>query len=451
MDTKELLTGTLQRASAYLESIAERRVSPDAAALAGLERFREPFPAGPLAACEVLGLLDDFGSPATVATTGGRYFGYVIGGVLPSALAASWLSATWDQNCGLAAMSPVGALLEEIALGWIVDALNLPPACGGAFVTGATMANFTGLAAARHALLARAGWNVEEDGLAGAPSITVIAGAEVHSSVLKAVAMLGLGRSRVVSVETDGQGRIRPERLGHIPKRAVVCLQAGNVNTGSFDPAREICERAHEAGAWVHVDGAFGLWARASKSFDSLTAGYEEADSWSLDGHKWLNVGYDSGVALVRDAANLGATFASSGAYLEPGAGREPMYYSAELSRKSRGIEAWAALKSLGREGLAAMIERTCAYARQFAVGLQESGFEILNDVVINQVLVSFGDDATTRRVVREIQRDGTCWCGETVWQGRAAMRISVSSWKTTEMDVRLSIDAMVRCARRSK
>ena len=448
MDTNELLKDSWRRSSAYLQTISGRRVSPAADAVAGLACLDEPFPQLGIPDREVLALLDEIGSPATVATAGARYFGYVIGGVLPAALAANWLAAAWDQNTGLTSMSPVGAALDEIAIRWIVDALRFPNGCDGAFVTGATMANFTGLAAARHFLLARDGWDVEEDGLFGAPPITLIVGAEVHSSVLKALAMLGLGRSRVMSVETDEQGRMRPDRLGQIPARSIMCLQAGNVNTGSFDPAREICARARAAGAWVHVDGAFGLWARVSRRFDDLTAGYEDADSWSLDGHKWLNVNYDSGIVLVRDPANLAATFSSGGAYLAPGAAREALYYAPEMSRRARAIDAWAALKSLGRKGLSDLIDRTCGYARQFAEGLSAAGFEILNDVVLNQVLVSFGDDATTRSVIRAIQEEGTCWCGDTVWHGRAAMRISVSSWRTTEDDVRASTEAMIRCGK---
>jgi glutamate/tyrosine decarboxylase-like PLP-dependent enzyme len=445
---KELLADAYRRSSAYAGSISQRRVRPCEAAVAALARFREPFPEEASLGADVLALLDDIGSPATVATTGSRYFGYVIGGVLPVALAANWLAAAWDQNSTLTAMSPTGAALEEIALGWIVDALGLDAGCGGAFVTGATMANFTGLAAARHALLARDGWNMEEDGLFGAPPITVIAGEEVHASVLKAIAMLGLGRRRVIMVPTDSQGRIRPECIGPIPGRAIVLLQAGNVNSGSFDRAREVCEKAHAAGAWVHVDGAFGLWQRVSREFDHLTAGYEDADSWSLDAHKWLNVNYDSGILLTRNAAHLRGAFTSAGAYMEPGKGREPGHHSPEMSRRARGIDVWAALKFLGRTGLADLVERTCGLARQFAVGLREAGFEILNDVVSNQVLVSFGEDACTRAVVRAIQKDGTCWCGETVWHGRAAMRISVSSWRTAAADVRMSVEAMVRCAR---
>jgi glutamate/tyrosine decarboxylase-like PLP-dependent enzyme len=290
---------------------------------------------------------------------------------------------------------------------------------------------------------------VEEQGLFGAPPITVIVGAEAHSSVLKALAMLGLGRSRVVTIETDSQGRIIPERIGEIPARAIVCLQAGNVNTGSFDPAREICEKAHCAGAWVHVDGAFGLWARISQSFDQLTAGYELADSWALDAHKWLNVNYDSAILLTRYPDHLAAAFSAQGAYLLPGKGREAMNYSPELSRRARGVDVWAAMKSLGRAGLIEMIERTCAHACRFAEGLRGAGFEILNDVVINQVLVRFGEsDATTRRVIKAIQDDGTCWCGETTWHGKVAMRISVSSWRTTATDVEKSLAAMIRCAR---
>ncbi|GAC1447134.1 MAG: aminotransferase class V-fold PLP-dependent enzyme [Ktedonobacterales bacterium] len=372
----------------------------------------------------------------------------MIGGSLPAALAANWLAGAWDQNAGLVTASPIAARLEEIALGWLVDVLELPRGTGAGFVTGATMANFTGLIAARHALLERAGWDVEAQGLFGAPPITVVVGAEAHPTLLKALAMLGLGHSRVVTVPVDGQGRMRADALPRLSGPALVCLQAGNVNTGAFDPARELCAVAHEAGAWVHVDGAFGLWAAAVPERAHLVAGVADADSWATDAHKWLNTPYDSGLAFVRDPRHLRAALSLSAAYLPQGERREPSQFTPEVSRRARGVEVWAALRALGRSGVADLVERTCRHATRFAEGLRAAGYEILNDVVLNQVLVSFGDAETTRRVIAGIQEDGTCWCGGTVWQGHTAMRISVSSWATTDEDVARSLAAMVRVAR---
>jgi glutamate/tyrosine decarboxylase-like PLP-dependent enzyme len=309
------------------------------------------------------------------------------------------------------------------------------------------MANFAALAAARRAVLLKAGWNVEEDGLIGAPPLRVVVGDEVHASVLKALSLLGLGRARVERAPADTQGRMRADALPHLSSATIVCIQAGNVNTGAFDPAREVCAAARDAGAWVHVDGAFGLWAAASQRLAHLTAGVFEADSWATDAHKWLNAPYDSGIVFVREAEHLRAAMTVGAAYLIAGAEREPSQYTPDMSRRARGLEVWAALRSLGREGLADLIERCCRHAARFAEGLRDAGYEILNDVVLNQVLVSFGDDATTRRAIEAIQTDGTCWCGGTVWQGRAAMRISVSSWATTEDDVERSLDAIIRIA----
>jgi glutamate/tyrosine decarboxylase-like PLP-dependent enzyme len=393
-------------------------------------------------------MLDEFGSPATVATAGGRYFGYVIGGVLPAALGANWLAGAWDQNAGLRGMSPIAAELEDVVLGWICEALNLPGDCEGGLVTCATAANFTALAAARYALLRKAGWDVAEDGMFGAPPIEVVVGAEVHASISKALSLVGFGRRRVTIVESDGQGRMRADKLPKLSERAIVCIQAGNVNSGSFDPATEICRRAHEQGSWVHVDGAFGLWAGVSPRYRHLTEGFELADSWATDAHKWPNANYDSGIVLVRDGASLRAAMTLSAAYLVPGTRREPMHHTPEASRRARGVELWAALKSLGRSGLCELIERTCWLAKRFESGLLAAGFQVLNEVAINQVLVSFGDDGITREVIRRIQEDGTCWCGGTEWRGKTAMRISVSSWATTEADVDRSLDAMVQIAR---
>ncbi len=435
------------KAQRYVREIAERRVGPSEAAVAALAELWESFPSSPSDPSEVIARLDQIGSGATVATTGGRYFGFVNGGMVPAALAANWLAAAWNQNAALRVMSPIAAELEEIVVRWVCEALGLPPECAGGLVTCATMANFTALVTARHSLLARAGWDVTADGMFGAPPIEVVVGAEVHASMLKALGLAGFGRNRVTIVEADGQGRIRADKLPRLSERTIVCIQAGNVNTGAFDPAGEICKAAREQGAWVHVDGAFGLWARISGKYEHLTCGFDQADSWATDAHKWPNVGYDSGLAIVRDGDALRASMGITAAYLEPGSRREPMHHTPEASRRARGVELWAALKSLGRSGLCALIERTCTHAQRFAHGLREGGFEVLNDVVINQILVSFGRPEVTREVIRRVQEDGTCWCGGTVWQRKTAMRISVSSWATTETDVERSLEAIIRIA----
>jgi glutamate/tyrosine decarboxylase-like PLP-dependent enzyme len=414
-----------------------------------MDALDEPFPAGPSDAVAVLAQLDDFGSPGTVATTGGRYFGFVQGGVLPATLAANWMAGAWDQNAGLEIMSPASARIEQIALHWLLDIFGLPPTCAVGFVSGATMANFTCLAAARHCLLGRIGWDVEESGLFDAPLLTVVVGEEVHVSLLKALSLLGLGRARVTRVPADGQGRMIPDALPKLDSRSIVCIQAGNVNTGAFDPATPICTRAKEAGAWVHVDGAFGLWAAAAPERAHLMAGFSEADSWATDCHKWLNVPYDSGLAIVRGANDLQSAMAVRAAYLTATDKRQPDDYTPEASRRARGIEVWAALKSLGRSGLAGMIERNCRQAKRFADGLRAAGFEILNDVVLNQVIVSFGDAETNKGVIAAVQQEGVCWCGGTIWHGRSAMRISVSSWATTDADVDLSLASIIRQAAR--
>jgi glutamate/tyrosine decarboxylase-like PLP-dependent enzyme len=443
-----LLNDAAARAARYLDDLRDRRVSPSPSSLQQLSRLDHPLPEQPTTPEAVLEILDRIGSPATIANAGGRFFGFVLGGSLPAALAANWLAGAWDQCPGLFAASPIGTVLEEISLRWLLDVLQLPTGSGGAFVTGATVANFTALAAARHAILRQAGWDVESDGLFGAPPVTVVAGAEAHPSLIKALGLLGLGRGRVVTVAVDSQGRMRAEALPKIAPPAIVCIQAGNVNTGAFDPAERICALAHDAGAWVHVDGAFGLWAAASPRYAHLASGVAAADSWATDAHKWLNVPYDSGLAFVRDAQHLNLAMSLTAAYLPQGAHREPSQYTPELSRRARGVEIWAALLSLGRSGLADLIERTCRYALRFAEGLRAKGYEILNAVELNQVLVSFGDGEKTRRVIERIQSDGECWCGETVWQGRVAMRISVSSWATTGDDVERSLAAILRAAR---
>ncbi len=444
---RELLTDFLDRALHYIESRDSRRVSPSGEAIERLALLDEPLSEQPADPRIVLRILDEIGSPATVSNGGGRYFGFVTGSALPAALAANLMAGVWDQNVALRVMSPVAAGIEDICLKWLSKILGLPVGAGGGFVTGATMANFSALAAARRAVLLKAGWNVEEDGLIGAPPIRVVVGDEVHASLLKALSLLGLGRSRVERVPVDDQGRMRAGALPDLSGSTIVCIQAGNVNTGAFDPAKEICAAARDAGAWVHVDGAFGLWAAASPRLAHLSEGVAEADSWATDAHKWLNVPYDSGLVFTRHPEHLRAAMTVGAAYLPAGEDREPSQFTPEMSRRARGVEVWAALRSLGKSGLADLIERNCRHASRFAEGLRAAGYEILNDVTLNQALVSFGDDQTTRRVIEAVQSDGTCWCGGTVWQGRAAMRVSVSSWATTEDDVERSLNAIIRIA----
>jgi glutamate/tyrosine decarboxylase-like PLP-dependent enzyme len=447
---RQLLTDAAARAQRYLDGLGERAVAPAADAVSKLVLLEAPLPESPQDPATVLARLDEIVSPATMAMAGPRFFGFVIGGALPVTVASNWLSTAWDQNTAMYQPTPGVAHLEVAALARLLDVLDLPRDAAGAFVTGGTVANMTALAAARHRVLANAGWQVESDGLFGAPPITVMVGEEAHPTLLKSLGVLGLGRKRVVRVPVDRQGRMRADALPAISGPTIVCLQAGNINAGSFDPFADIIGRVQSEGAWVHIDGAFGLWARATPARAALAAGAELADSWATDAHKWLNVPYDSGLAFVRDGEALRSAMAVTAEYLPPAAGglRQPSDYTPELSRRARGVDVWVALEALGRSGVAAMLERCCAHATRFAQGLAAAGFEILNDVVLNQVLVSFGSPERTLSVIAALQREGTCWAGSTVWQGRTAMRISVSSWATTEEDVEKSLAAMLRVAR---
>ncbi len=444
-----LLLDATQRAQRYIDALPERSVPPDAPAVARLAQWvGRPLPDGPLPPEQVLAELDEFAGPATMASAGPRFFGFVVGGALPASLAASWLANAWDQNAFMHASSPAAALIEQTVLGWSLDLFDLPRECAGAFTTGATLANLTGLAAARHALLERAGWSAEERGLFGAPEIPVFASEESHPTVRKALGVLGLGRARVTSVATDDQGRIRADALPRLTAPSIVCSQAGNVNGGASDPFDALADWCSASGSWLHVDGAFGLWAAATPSLRDQVSGIERADSWATDAHKWLNVPYDSGIAFVKDANALRETMSFDAAYLPVDGPREPFHYSIEASRRARGIEIWAALRSLGRSGVEALIDGCCRHARRFAAGFEAAGFSVLNDVVLNQVVVSFGDEAENTRVIAEVQREGVCWCGPTRWRGQPAMRISVSSWATEEEDVDRSLASILRCAR---
>ena len=442
---KDLLLQVAERAGHYLEALEHRPVFPDAQAVARIDTLDQPLPNEGVSPERVLKELEEVLSPATVACAGPRYFGFVTGGSLPSALAANWLATAWDQNAFSRVSSPVGAGIEPIASRWTLDALNLPSDAAVAFVTGATMANFTALAAARGAQLAKLGWDVEADGLMGAPKLDVVVGSEAHAVIYKALGFLGLGRANVRTVDVDEQGRIRPDAIGTLSEASVVCLQAGNVNSGAFDPMREICDRARQAGAWVHIDGAFGLWARAAPTLAHLADGAELAHSWATDGHKWLNVPYDSGLAIVSDVQALRRAVAVTAAYLPDADSLQPLDVTPESSRRARGIDVWAALRSLGREGLANLIERNCRQARRFAEVLKRSGIDILNDVCLNQVVAYVGDSDRTAAMLQAIEADGTFWCGPTTWRGASAIRVSVSSWATTDDDIEVSAQTFTR------
>jgi glutamate/tyrosine decarboxylase-like PLP-dependent enzyme len=441
-----LLRDSCERAIAYLGGVADRPVQPSRQAVKDLVGLDFPLPQHGLTASRVLHVLDEVGSPATVASNGPRYFGFVTGGALPAAQAANWLTAAWDQNAALAVMSPVAAKLNDVALQWIGNLLGLPSGVPGGFVTGATMANGTCLAAARDAVLNQHGWDAARNGLVGAPPITVVVGAEVHATVRKALGIVGLGRDRALVLPADDQGRIVPRDLPDLTGPAIVCLQAGNVNTGASDPFGPLIEWARWQRAWVHIDGAFGLWAAASPTTAAQVAGAEGAQSWATDCHKWLNTTYDCGVALVFDPQTLRAAMEASASYL-PGAAAENMGLTPQSSQRARGIEVWATLAALGRDGVAALIARSCELARRFADGMRIAGFRVLNEVVLNQVLVSFGDERRTDAVIAAVQEEGTCWCGPTTWHDHRAMRVSVSGWSTTEDDVDRSIAAVRACA----
>lgn len=446
---RELLIDVAGRAADYLDGLDERSVGPESGSIQRLTKvLNYPIPDEPSKAADIIAFLDEYGSPSTVASAGGRYFGFVTGGVMPAALAANYLAGAWDQNCFSWVSSPAVAAFEETALRWVKEALGISMSSEGALVTGATMAHFTCLAAARNRVLHQSGWDVDAKGLFGAPQVTVIVGEEAHASLFKVLSMLGLGRERVTRVPVDDQGRMRADELPIINRPTIVCLQAGNVNSGAFDPAKQIIDRARDAGAWVHVDGAFGMWALASPEHAHLAEGIAAADSWALDAHKWLNVPYDSGIALVRDQSALAHAMSISGSYLLPSDKRDAINFTPDSSRRARAIEIWAAFKSLGRSGLAELVDRNCRQARLLANGLQNAGVEVLNEVVLNQIVVAFGDDDRTHRVITKIQESGVCWAGGTTWHGRAAMRISLSSWATTNDDVGQSLSAILEAGR---
>jgi len=445
-----ILRDAAERGIRYREDIGARRVGPSGDDVAAVSAFDEVLTDDGCDAAATLAMLDEIGSPASVGMISPRFFGFVIGGSLPVTVATNWLTTAWDQNAVMNEVTPAVSMLERVSLRWLTELLGLPDDCAAGFVTGATVANFTALAAARNRVFANVGWDVDKDGLIGAPELTVIIGDEAHPTLTKSLGMLGLGRERAIRIPVDDQGRMIAAELPAIDGPTIVCTQAGNINTGAFDPIGEVCATVRPAGAWVHVDGAFGLWAAAVPSLRYRVEGIENADSWATDAHKWLNVPYDSGIAMCRDSTALKSAMAITAYYLLTDTEfRNPSDFTPELSRRARGVDVWAALRTLGRRGVEDLVLRSCHHAQRFAAGLGNAGYEVLNDVVLNQVLVSFGDADVTRRIVDEIQRDGTCWCGATVWQGRTAMRISVCNWSTTGADVELSLEAMLRIAKR--
>ncbi len=456
MGVRDLLEETASYAADFLEGLPERRVTWSADVDELRTALGGPLPQGPTEPREVIASLASAADPGIVGIPSGRYFGFVIGGSVPAALAADWLASTWDQNAGLYVGGPSAAVVEEVAGAWAAELLGLPRDVSFGFVTGCQMAHVTALAAARHSVLQQVGWDVEERGLAGAPPLHVVVGEERHTTIDRALRFLGLGTACIVPVAADEQGRMEPDALRVALERlegaTIVCAQLGNVNTGACDPIEPIAAAAGEAGAWLHIDGAFGLWAAASPALRHLAAGAELADSWATDAHKWLNVPYDNGIAFCAHPDAHRAAMGVRASYLihsDPGGPRDELDWNPEFSRRARGFPVYAAIRSLGRSGVAEIVERCCSHARRFAEELGEAdGVEVLNEVVLNQVLVRFGGDDLTRTVIQRVQEEGTCWLAGTTWRGRAAMRISVSNWSTTEDDVARSVESILRAAR---
>lgn len=446
--TCEVLKTASKLALDYMGSTFERHVYPRPDDIERLAEFSEPFPEHGEDAVAIVRKLHDYGSPATVATTGGRYFGLVVGGSIPAAMGARWLADVWDQNCALYKMSPVVAKIENVCEQWLKEIFNLPEQTVAGFVSGTSNATFCGLAAARYKLLQRQGWDVNASGLAGAPRLRVVMSRQAHGSVAKAAALLGFGIDNIERVDADDQGRMIPARLPRLDDRTILILQAGNVDSGSFDPFEELCAAAKAAGAWTHIDGAFGLWAEASTHLSLLTRGMQLANSWSVDGHKTLNTPFDCGVILCRDRVALVTALQMSGSYIVYSDNRDGMLYTQDMSRRARAVEIWAALKYLGKAGLSQLVEGLHERAVQMGAELHASGFEVLNDVVFNQVLVACENDLITERTIENIQESGECWVGGSRWRGRSVIRISVCSWATTPEDVTRSVKAFIAARR---
>lgn len=445
LKNKRLFEQAKQYAFDYIDQIESKPVYPTDEALANLDVFDEPVPDKIQNGEAILDMLNQFGAPATTATTGGRYFGFVNGNVITTAAAAGWMTQVWDQNAALYVMSPIAAKLEQVTEGWCADLLGLAPDTALGLVGGTSVANICGLAAGRHTIMQKLGWDVNAKGLFSAPEIRVIVGEQAHSCVWKGLALLGLGNERIEKVPADAQGRIIADQLPELDESCLIILQAGHVSIGSFDDFNAICDKANTAGAWVHIDGAFGLWAAASENLRYLTAGIEKADSWAVDGHKTLNTPYDCGIVLCKHRSALNAAMAATGSYLQQSDDRDGMFYTPDMSRRARSIELWATLKYLGREGVAQMMDTMVARAQDFGEQLAAAGFHVQNDIVFNQCLIKCNTPEETAATMANVQRSGTMWCGGSVWQNEPAIRISVCSWATTKEDVRMSVQALVQ------
>mgnify|MGYP001026019002 FL=1 len=444
---KKLFEQAKNYAFDYSNSIAERHVFPSDEAISDLIQFNEDMPSQNGDSSDILEQLHRLGSPATTANTGGRYFGFVTGGILPVTLATKWLTDFWDQNTALQVMSPITSKLEEICERWLQQLLGLPASTVAGFVSGSSSAIFCGLAAARLRIYKNLGWDFNKQGHNGAPPVRIIAGQDIHGAVVKAVALLGFGLDNIEWVAGDDQGRIDPAQIPPLDNSCILMLQAGNVNSGAFDPFEDICDQANAVGAWVHIDGAFGLWAAGTERLKHLTKGVDKAHSWSVDGHKTLNTPYDSGILLCRDKEALVTALQASGAYLTSSYSdnRDGMLYTPEMSRRARAVELWVALKYLGKSGVDELVFQLHERAVQFAQELNAAGFSIINDVVFNQVLVSPSDeDEVTQKLLETIQASGECWVGGSIWKGKKVIRISVCSWATSEQDISRSVQAFV-------
>lgn len=446
---KQLFEQAQRYALNYIDTTEVRPVYPCDKTLEQLSAFIEPLPSDSGSAEQIIEMLDELGSPATVNQTGGRYFGFVNGGAIPVGLAAKWLADVWDQNAGLYVMSPISATLEQVCENWLKSMFSLPDSTVAGFVGGTSVASLCGLAAARHHQLQKRNWDVNQQGLFGAPRLRVVMGMETHGTVVKMLSLLGLGAEAIEWVPCDEQGRMLVEHLPSLDDSCILVLQAGNVNSGAFDQFSYLCDKARQAGAWVHVDGAFGLWAAASTRFSHLTEGIEFADSWSVDGHKTLNTPYDCGVILCKHPQALTAALHQQGSYIEFSDKRDNMIYTPDMSRRARGIELWATIKYLGADGIKQLVDTLHNHAVDFAKKMQNAGFTVVNDVVFNQVLIRYSDEQLTQNILSTVQNSGTCWCGSSRWQDTFTIRVSICSWATTEEDIDATVDTFVGAKQR--
>ena len=448
----DLLDKAKEFAEAYLNKMNNEKIQVGDEARKNLSHLDFDLQQEPVDELEVIERMNKYIEPATMKMTSSKFFGFVIGGSYPVSIASNWMSTAWDQNTGLEKTTPATAAVESVSSKWLLKILGLPKDSATAFVTGATVANFTALAAARNHVFKKAGWDVEADGLIGAPDLQIIISEESHPTVYKSLAMLGLGRNRVTKVKTDDQGRMDISSFPEVKENSIVITQAGNINSGACDPISEICDLVKNKNSWVHVDGAFGLWAKASSKHKYLLEGVEKADSWATDAHKWLNVPYDSGLAFVKHKHALKAAMAITASYLPTeNAGRNPSDYTPELSRRARGVDIYAVLHHLGTSGVEELVNRCCACAKQFAEGFSEAGYKVMNDVVLNQVVVDFGSEELNLKIMDAVQKDSTCWVGQTIWKGITAMRISVSNWQTNSQDVEESLNVILKIAEEIK